>query len=249
MHNVCAAGHIFGRRISGGVGRNGIAFSFFCGCITACGFQVDLKFSTGFIGGRAVKNLILLMNLYFSFDNLLFYCYLDFIVFQTVVSGFCPYRIYGTVNQISVGRRNFANRPIIAADVLLRRELPVGICGVLIDQVIAAVHAVHRARERGVALYSSSFRIHLCDGCFPLLEHVREAYRCCFIGFDGDRLSLWLYVLIGHIKLGHRVAAGLQVWNGNRSIGLSCNRCINSIAHHTESYARNLAVLRGLDDL
>ena len=249
MHNVCAAGHIFGRRISGGVGRNGIAFSFFCGCITACGFQVDLKFSAGFIGRRAVKDLILLMNLHFSFDDLLFYCYLDFIVFQTVVSGFYPYRIYGTVNQISAGWRNFTNRPVIAANVLFRHKLASRVCGVLIDQVIATVHTVDRACKRGVALRSTGRAVALRDRGRPLFEDVRKAHRGGLICTDRHSLRLRLHIRSrGQLRHGQNRAV-LQVRDGDGAVFTGLHRSVHAISCDVEAHAGYHTVLRGLDDL
>ena len=249
MHNVCAAGHIFGRRISGGVGRNGIAFSFFCGCITACGFQVDLKFSAGFIGRRAVKDLILLMNLHFSFDDLLFYCYLDFIVFQTVVSGFCPYRIYGTVNQISAGWRNFTNRPVIAANVLFRHKLASRVCGVLIDQVISSIHTVDRARKRGVALRSTGRAVALRDRGRPLFEDVRKGNSRGFIGLDRDGLRLRLHVLVGGELRHGQYSAVLQIRDGDRAVRAGLHRGVHAVPCDVEAHTGYHPVLRGLDDL
>ena len=249
MHNVCAAGHIFGRRISGGVGRNGIAFSFFCGCITACGFQVDLKFSAGFIGRRAVKDLILLMNLHFSFDDLLFYCYLDFIVFQTVVSGFYPYRIYGTVNQISAGWRNFTNRPVIAANVLFRRELPVRVGRVLIDQVISSIHTVDRACKRGVALRSTGRAVALRDRGRPFFEDVRKGNSRGLIGLDRHSLRLRLHVLVGGELRHGQHSAVLQIRDGDRAVRASLHRGVHAVSCDVEAHTGYHTVLRGLDDL
>ena len=183
------------------------------------------------------------MYLDFAFDGLLFNADWNLVMFQRILVRFSADRVFRSIQEVSAGRRNLLNIPVIPAYVLFRRELAAGVCGVLVNEIAAVIHAVHCTGNGGIALCGSGFRVHLCDGCFPLFEHVREAYRCRFVGFNRDRLRLWLHVLIGHIKLGHRVAAGLQVWNNDCAVCTSLHSCVHAVTRHAEPYTGNLAIL------
>ena len=249
MQHIRAEGQVLRDRVAGGVRSNAVALGRVGVGIAACGFEVHFK-NRALLGHVvAVHHVGVLRDADLIQLHLLLYRDSDLIVLEGEFSGRRADRVSRAVELVAGGGRDFLDVPVIAADVLLRRELPIGICGVLIDQVIAAVHAVDCTRKRGVALRSTGRAVALRNRGRPFFEDVRKGNSRGLIGLDRDRLRLRLHVLVGGELRHGQHSAGLQVRNGDGAVGGSLHRGVHAVARDVEAYTGDIAVLRGLDDL
>ena len=158
-------------------------------------------------------------------------------------------RVACAVELIAGRGRDFLDVPVIAANVLFRRELPVRVGRVLIDQVISSIHTVDRACKRGVALRRAGRAVALRDRGRPFFEDVREIHGRGLIGLDRDGLRLRLHVLVGGELRHGQHSAVLQIWDGDRAVRAGLHRSVHAVARDVEAHTGYHTVLRGLDDL
>ena len=118
--------------------------------------------------------------------------------------------VCGFVQQIAFARFNFTNRPIIATDIIFCGELPVCICGVGVDELLALVKPVNRTGKRSVALRRACFLVALGDGDIPLFQNVGKALVCNLVPFDRRRLIFGDDIAYGSIDFLQRVACADQ---------------------------------------
>ena len=76
------------------------------------------------------------------------------------------------IEQVSLGRADFFQRPIIAADIILGGKLTVCVGGVGVDELIALIDAVLCACKRCVALRQALFAVTLGYGDIEFLEDI-----------------------------------------------------------------------------
>ena len=120
-----------------------------------------------------------------ALDDLLIHIICGRVVLNGVKLWLCTYMVYGFIKQISFGRADFTDRPVIITDIILGRKLPVFISSVGVNQFLALVNAVDRSCKGGVALRRAScFHISLCDCHVKLLQYVVEAAVCDLFPFN-----------------------------------------------------------------
>ena len=81
----------------------------------------------------------------------------------------CTYLVDGSIKQISLGRADFTDSPVIAADIILGGELPVFIGGIGVNKLSVIVDAVDRTCKGRIALCRACLAVALGDGDIKLL--------------------------------------------------------------------------------
>ena len=199
-----------------------ITLGFLCIFKASCRFQIDLKGSPDF--GRfnlGFAVIGVLDNSDIAFDNLLIYIIGGRVIFHGIKLWLCSYLVGGRVKQISLGRADFSDSPVITADIILCGKLTVVVCGVGVNQFFALVNAVNRTCKRSVALFRSRFHIdkgtarylfpfnRCCLGCrndiadsrIHFLNHIRR------ISADKDIREFRHTLCVGHGIFVNRQAA------------------------------------------
>ena len=127
-----------------------------------------------------------------------------------VVPGFCAHGIDGGIQQITLGRSNLPDRPVVTADIVTGGELAVGIGGIGVDQLIALVNAILCAGQGAVALGGAGRSIGLGDGHIPLLQDVGKALLSDGVPLDGSGLVVGDDIPGGGVHLFQGVAGADQ---------------------------------------
>ena len=105
------------------------------------------------------------------------------IVFNGIEPGFCAdVQAFG-IEEITLRGSDFFQQPVIAADIPLGGELPLGVGGVGVDELIAFIDAVLCPCERGVALRQALFRIGFRNRNAEFLENIVKGFACDLVPF------------------------------------------------------------------
>ena len=123
-----------------------------------------------------------------ALDDLLGHIVCRGVVFHGVVLCLCADGINGAVQQIALGGRDLTDGPVVAADIVFRGELPVGIRSVGVHKLVALIDAVDGTGKGGIALRQTRFGVALGDGHIPLFQNVRKALVCDGVPFHRRRL-------------------------------------------------------------
>ena len=249
MQHISARREILCDRIAARVCGNAVALGRVGIGIAACGFEVHLK-------NRALLELIVAVYHVGVFGDadlielhLLVHRDGDLVVLNREIPGRSADRVSRGIQQVSIRGRDLLNVPVVAADVLLGRKLTAGVGRIAVNECGAAIHAVHRTGEGGVALRSAGRVVTLCDRGRPLLQDVRKVHRSGLICPDRHSLRLRLHIRSrGQLRHGQNRAV-LQVRDGDGSVRAGLHRRVHAVARHPEPHARYHTVLRGLDDL
>ena len=200
MHRINAVGHFLGLCEAIFIAGQIIALGFFGGVIADSGFQIHRKFGTGF-GSFNLR--VTVVGVFDDGDAAHLYCFQNIqrgaVQFHGVELGFGPDVMNGTIQQIALGRRNFTDAPIIAADVISGDKLTVGVGGVGVDQLVALIHTVFCACQRGITLGSAGGCIRLGNGSAPLFQDIGEALVGYAVPLNGSGLIIGNNVLGGCI--------------------------------------------------
>ena len=117
--------------------------------------------------------------MFYDSDTALYELLSDVDCRRVVLHGVLPrlgaYAVYALVEQIALGRAYLAYSPVVAAWIFRCGELPVFVGVIGVHKLAAAVEAVRRSGERGVAARGPGLGVGLGDGDGELLEHVVEA--------------------------------------------------------------------------
>ena len=144
MHRVHAVGHFFGMGKAVFVTGQIVTLRFFGIVIAASGFQVDRKlgpFLRRFDLGIAVVRVLDdgdAAHLH-SFHHI----QSSAVQLYGIVFCFRSYMVGGAVQQVALGRGNFPDAPVIAADIIPGSKLAVTVCGVGVHKLVALVNTVN----------------------------------------------------------------------------------------------------------
>ena len=109
-----------------------------------------------------------------AFHNLFGYIICGLIVFHSIELRFSTDLMDCTVEQITLGRRDFTDCPVIITDIFLCGKLPVLIRNILIHKGFAFIDTVNCSGKGSVALRCAFLSVALCYGYAELFENVRE---------------------------------------------------------------------------
>ena len=124
-----------------------------------------------------------------SFDDLLIHIIFRAISFHRVKLRLCAHMVDRLIEQISLGRADFTDAPVVAAHIVVGGKLPVLVRGVSVNQFLAFIDTVNCARKGSVALRRSRFRIGLCHGHIEFLEDVGKAALRDLVPLNGCGLG------------------------------------------------------------
>ena len=89
------------------------------------------------------------------------------------------------IQKIALGRADFTDAPVIAAYIILGRELTVFIGGIGVNQFLAFVDAVNCTCKGSIALRCAAcFHIGFSHGHVELFKDVGEAAVCDLVPFN-----------------------------------------------------------------
>ena len=145
-----------------------------------------------------------------ALDNILGHIFGGAIVLHRVERGLCSDVINGGVQQITLGRIDLPNGPVIAADVVIRGELTVTVCGVAVHQRVALIHTVDRPGKRGVALGCACGAVALSHGSVPLFKDVGKALFRHLVPLNRGFLASGNDILCCRVHFLQRVAGADQ---------------------------------------
>ena len=220
MHRVDAVGQVFCDCIAVFVAGQIVTLGCLGAVIRACGFQKYRKFRSGlrrFKLGFAVVGV--LDDGDSTLDDLFGHIVCRGVVFHGVVFCLCADGINGAVQQVSLGGRALTNGPVIAADIVFRGELPVGIHSVGVHKLVALVDAVDSTGKGSIALRQTRFGVALGDSDIPLFQDVRKALVCDGVPFHRRRLLFGDDIADRRINFLQRVACADQ---HIRKYGFAC---------------------------
>ena len=177
------------------------------------------------------------------------------VIFNGIQLGLCADVQTLGVQQISLGGADLTNRPVIAADIPLGGELPLGVGGVGVDELIAFIDAVLCSCEGGVTLRQALFRIGFRNRNAEFLENIVKGFACHLIPLDSGSLLVRHDIAFGCTHFFEGIAAADQhilefrhtvfVGDGIFVHGDARKGC----AVETEFHALDQSVLGGLGDL
>ena len=211
MHRIDAVGQVFGDRIAIFVADQVVTLRCLGAVIGACGFQKNRELRSGlrrFKLGFAVVRVLDDGN--FALDDLLGHIVCRGVVFHGVVFRLRTDGINGAVQQIALGGRHLADGPVVAADIVFRGELSVGIGGVGVHKLVALIDAVDGTGKGGIALRQTRFSVALGDSDIPLFQDVRKALVCDGVPFHRRRLLFGDDIADRRINFLQRVARADQ---------------------------------------
>ena len=177
------------------------------------------------------------------------------IVFNGIEPGFCADVQDFGIEEITLRGSDFFQRPVIAADIPLGGELPLGVGGVGVDELISFIDAVLRTGKRGIALRQTLFRIGFRNRNAEFLENIVKGFACHLIPLDSGSLLVRHDIAFGCTHFFEGIAAADQhilefrhtvfVGDGVFVHGDSRKGC----AVEPEFHAFGQSVLGGLGDL
>ena len=124
-----------------------------------------------------------------ALDDLLIHIIFRGIPFHRVKLRLCAHMVDRLIEQISLGRADFTDAPVVAAHIIVGGKLPVLVRGVGVNQFLAFINTVNCARKGSVALRRSRFRIGLCHGHIEFLEDVGKAALRDLVPLNGCGLG------------------------------------------------------------
>ena len=173
-YGIFAVGQVFGFSKTVFVAYKEIPLGFLGIFIAACRFQIHFKLCADlrrFNFGSAVVAVLDDGDL--AFDNILIGIErLGNVVFHGIQLGFCANVQAFGIEEVSLRRADFFQRPVIAADIILGGKLTVCVGGVGVDELIALIDAVLCACKRCVALRQALFAVTLGYGDIEFLEDI-----------------------------------------------------------------------------
>ena len=92
------------------------------------------------------------------------------------------------IEQVSFGRADFFQRPVIAADIILGGKLTICVGGVGVNELVALIDAVLCTCKRGVALRQTLFRIGFRNRNAEFLENIVKGFACDLVPFNSGGL-------------------------------------------------------------
>ena len=175
MNGIYAVRHILCLTEAVFITDNDISFIFFC-CVKTTGrFQIDFKGCTVFRCFNLCFAVIgMLDDSDIAFHNLFGNIICGLIVFHRIKLRFSTDLMDCTVEQITLGRRDFTDCPVIITDIFLCGKLPVLIRHILVHKGFAFIDTVNCSGKGSVALRCAFLSVALCYGYAELFENVRE---------------------------------------------------------------------------
>ena len=123
-----------------------------------------------------------------AFHNLFGNIICGLIVFHRIKLRFSTDLMDCTVEQITLGRRDFTDCPVIITDIFLCGKLPVLIRNIFVHKGFAFIDTVNCSGKGSVALRCAFLSVALCYGYAELFENVREV--SCGYFFPVNRCGL-----------------------------------------------------------
>ena len=153
MNGIYAVRHILCLPETVFITDNDISFIFFCCVKTAGRFEIDFKGCTVFGCFNLSFAIIgMLDDSDIAFHNLFGNIICCLIVFHRIKLRFCTDLMDCTVEQITLGRRDFTDCPVIITDIFLCGKLPVLIRNIFVHKGFALINAVNCSGKRSIAL-------------------------------------------------------------------------------------------------
>ena len=175
MNGIYAVRHILCLTEAVFITDNDISFIFFCCVKTAGRFEIDFKGCTVFRCFNLCFAVIgVLDNGDIAFHNLFGYIICGLIVFHSIELRFSTDLMDCTIEQITLGRRDFTDCPVIITDIFLCGKLPVLIRNIFVHKGFALIDTVNCSGKGSVALCCAFLTVALCHGHGKLFENVCE---------------------------------------------------------------------------
>ena len=175
MNGIYAVRHILCLSEAVFVADDNISLIFLGSGIVSCGFEVDFKGCTAFRRFNLGFSIVgMLDDGDIALDNLLVYIVCSLIVFHRIKLRFSTDLMDCAVEQITLGRRDFTDCPVIITDIFLCGKLPVLIRNIFVHKGFALINAVNCSGKRSIALGGTFFTVALCHGHGKLFENVCE---------------------------------------------------------------------------
>ena len=257
FYGICAVRQVFGFGKTVFIAYENISFGFLGIFIATRRFQIYLKLRT-FFGCFDFGAAVIAMLDYgdFPLDHIFKGVErLCKVVFYRVVLGLRTDVQALCIEQISLGGADLTNRPIVAADIPLGGELPLGVGGVGVDELISFIDTVLSTCEGGVALRQTLFRIGFRNRNAEFLENIVKGLVRYLVPLDCDGLLVGYDIAFGCSHFFEGIAAADQhilefrnavfVGDGILVHGNSRKGC----AVEPEFHALGQSVLGGLGDL
>ena len=220
MHRVDAVGQVFCGRIAVFITGQIVTLGCLGVVIRACGFQENRKLRSDL---RRFKLGFAVVGVFddsdSALDDLLGHIACRGVIFHGVVLRRCADRINGVVQQVALGGRDLTNGPVVAADIVFRGELTVGIRGVGVHKLVALINTVNGTGKGGIALRQTRFGVALSNGDIPLFQNVRKALVRDRVPFHRRRLLFGDDIADRRINFLQRVACADQ---HIRKYGFAC---------------------------
>ena len=179
MHGVYAVGHILCLPEAVFIADDNIPLVLLRSSITSCGLEVDFKGRTAFRRfnfGFAIIGMFDDSNI--ALYNLLVHIVFGLIVLNSIELRVCSYLMDSGIKQITLGRSDFTDCPVITADIFFCGELSVLICGIGVNQFFSLVNAVNRSLKCSIALCRAFFTIALCHSYGELFKNICHIAAC-----------------------------------------------------------------------
>ena len=175
MNGIYAVRHILCLSEAVFVADDNISLIFLRSGIASCEFEVDFKGCTAFRRFNLGFSIVgMLDDGDIALDNLLVYIVCSLIVFHRIKLRFSTDLVDCGVKQITLGRSDFTDCPVIVADIFLRGELPVFVRNIFVHKGFALINAVNCSGKRSITLGGTFFTVALCHGHGKLFENVCE---------------------------------------------------------------------------
>ena len=220
MHRVDAVGQVFCGRIAVFITGQIVTLGCLGVVIRACGFQENRKLRSDL---RRFKLGFAVVGVFddsdSALDDLLGHIACRGVIFHGVVLRRCADRINSVVQQVALGGRDLTNGPVVAADIVFRGELTVGIRGVGVHKLVALINTVNGTGKGGIALRQTRFGVALSNGDIPLFQNVRKALVRDRVPFHRRRLLFGDDIADRRINFLQRVACADQ---HIRKYGFAC---------------------------
>ncbi len=255
LHGVDAVGQLlsFGKAVF--IADKIIPFAVIGGIIAACGFKIDRK-ARAFLRRFDLRFAVIAMldDGDPSLDDSLGHIHGNRVILNGEVFRFRADRVDRFIQQIPLGGADLADRPVIAAYIVIGGKAAVCIGGVGVDQLIATVNPIYRTCKRSIALRRSRFAVALVHRRIPLFQDIDECLLRNGIPFNSGRLVCGDDIAVGRVHLlKHIAGAGQYARKVRLSRAVRHGIFIDGDAGEgsavkVEAHTLNKIVLRGLDN-
>ena len=207
MHRINAIGQILGLGKAVLIADEIVAFGFFRFVIAACGFKINRKLRADLRRFDLCAAIVrVLDNGNIALNDDLCCIHGGAVQLDGIKLRLRAHMVACAVQQIALGGVDFADAPVIVANIVGGGKLAVCVRGIAVDEGVALIQPVGRACKRGVALRQAGFAVGFGKRDIELFEDVRKALIRHAVPFHRRRLLVRHYIANCCIYFLQRVA-------------------------------------------